>query len=322
MQPDAKSPSSLTLQELLNNASVQNAELTTALESVTSKGKHISMKLDAALQAAAVKEMPPSENSLVHLELWEPPAIVDLDLKVSAPWDSDTMTFFDDLYMLPSRADANNPQIQEWVEAKVLDLRESLQPPIPSPGTPNADSSVESLQESPVTVKRQQPSTPLAQPAISSGVVITSSLRTPRRPRPYQTSTPPTKPSRSAQGQKQVEHIEDISADDSLLTPTGPRGVSLLSAMNSGSRRAFSPENLIADISLPEFSDESSTENGMISFREFGDFNKVLQEDGEDDDFPYEGHSVTLRDILLRVGNGGDSFDLIGIKLLTPFYSC
>lgn len=88
---------------------------------------------------------------------------------------------------------------------------------------------------------------------------------------------------------------------------------------------------MIADMSLPDFSEGSIIDHsphlpgeddgnwieGFPRNRELslnlGDYKDIdyFPVAGEDEDVPYEGHSITLRDILIRTGNGEDTFQLI-----------
>ncbi|KAF8524210.1 hypothetical protein JB92DRAFT_2881529 [Gautieria morchelliformis] len=303
------------LEELLHDASVQNTALKAALESAVTAGNDIAQKLDLALKAASGTQGGHVDIVPRQLDLWSPVN----ENTVSDAQEPGILEFLSALDVSPSLPDIH---IQQRMEASVLAVRESLQPGVPSSFISDAD-----LSHSP---ELPQHATPLATTEHYSSVMplgsapsygqfgmpTTESSRmvpmTPEKktPRPYETSTPPPKSHPRTARAVRVAGASDTGGV--LLTPTDNREYS---AAGSATGKRSLPRELIADMSLPAFSDGDMTHLAIVSPQEFEATDREwCQEygpDPEEGDVPYEGHSVTLRDILLRAGRGEDSFHLI-----------
>lgn len=188
-------------------------------------------------------------------------------------------------------------QIEDKFETDVLNLRESLSPKFPVPGAQNMEllnDISEETSKAPAFCESRPPSTRYTTPKTSP--------KTQRRTTMF-------------------------------VTPRNKRRSTLLPSIIAASAARFGSE-FLADLSLPDESIEmdesnfspfvfdgklanSKSKGGTFQLQGFI-FMIIIINVGTDDDAFSEGHSMTVRDILLRAGADDDSFDIVG-KCNNPF---
>ncbi|KIJ55194.1 hypothetical protein M422DRAFT_774281 [Sphaerobolus stellatus SS14] len=259
--------SSSVLQELFDSSIEQNQTLREVLDRTMKQKENISSRLDIALKTE--KSSINTKSASVKLR-----TMTKFDFGLEVDNTNEGNAYLRNVALVTSSTEESETQIEEKFETDIFELRESLQPRFPTPGSFEPSLS-ETRPDSQELAKENLPNRGFI------SAIDESTVSTPRATRA------PLTPERT------------IKKDTKFVTPRTNRRSTLLPSIIAATGRGFD-EDFLADVSLPE-----------ISFDEIDEFmplQKVKQR-REDEDF--EEHSVTLRDILLQAGDADGSFDLM-----------